>query len=53
MRISLPGFKKAKRPEAFRFEPLNQTRYYYGRTWGLLVRELSEQSGLLPTVVSV
>jgi len=42
-----------KRPEAFRFEPLKQTRYYYGRMWGLLVRVLSEQSGLLPTVVSV
>jgi hypothetical protein len=38
-----------KRPEAFRFEPLNQTRYYYGRMWGELVRVLSVQVGVLPT----
>jgi hypothetical protein len=49
LRISLPGFKKAKRPEAIGFEPWNQTRYYYGRMWGLLVRVLSEQVGVLPT----
>ena len=42
-----------KRPEAFRFEPLNQTRYYYGRKWGLSVRELNEQVGGVPTAASV
>ena len=53
MRISLPGFKKAKRPEAFRFEPLNQTQYYYGSLWGELVRVLSEQTGVVPTALQV
>jgi hypothetical protein len=28
---------------------LNQTRHYYGRIWGLSVRVLSVQVGVLPT----
>ncbi len=49
MRISLSGLKKAKRPEAIGFEPLNLTRYDYGRMWGLLVRVLNVHVGVLPT----
>jgi len=31
----LAWVQKTKRPKAFRFEPLNQTQYYYGKIWGL------------------
>jgi hypothetical protein len=55
LKISLLGFKKAKRPEAFRFEPLNQTQYYYGRTWcGVTVTPTEQVTcGMAPTVPTV